>query len=126
MKTKSQTTFKLAAISLALMAGLTINVANAESADGFQDDSKMVDASQLIDWSQKVNRQLTDTLDKQLTAQLSGQQAAPQLVLASNKQYTTANLVLAGNPIQNVGVAPLSSIPVVILTQPKEDCLLNL
>jgi len=110
-----------AALAIATVLSFSSVFADAtpESAAGF-------DQNTLIDWSQKAQAALTQKLDAKLTRQLSSQPDNYRFAEVLPQQYHNANLLLAGEKIDQFNVAPLSSIPVVILVNPEEDCLLNL
>jgi len=86
----------------------------------------VVTHSTLIDWSQKAQSALTRKLDQKLSQELLQKDTETRYAKALPKQYRSANLVLAGKPSGQMAVAPLSSIPVVIIVDDKTDCFINL
>jgi len=95
-------------------------------ADTAPESTAGLDHNTIIDWNQKAQTALTEKLDAKLTRQLSSQPDNYRFAESQPQQYHNANLVLAGEKLDQFNVAPLSSIPVVILVNPKEDCLYNL
>lgn len=95
-------------------------------ADAAPNNDAGFDSSTLTDWNQKTQTILTQKLDAKLTLQLSTEPDIHRFAEAQPQQYHQANLVLVGKQFDQFNVTPLSSIPVVILVNPEEDCLLNL
>ncbi len=100
--------------------------ATSAFADAQNDDEAVVTHNTLIDWSQKAQSALTRKLDQKLSLELMQNNTEIRYAKVLPPQYKSANLVLAGKPLGQSTVAPLSSIPVVIIVDEKKDCVINL
>ena len=111
-------------LALALIATLGLTQAQADSLnDGAE---QAVSQQTLIDWGHKTRIALNKKLDDKLTEQLMQQNESVRMASTWTQGYQTANLVLAGQTLSHSNLAPLSSIPVVIIQNRQSDCLFNL
>jgi len=102
------------ALTLALAATLSFTSAFAGDAN------EMVTQNTLIDWSHKAQVALNKKLDEKLNQQLMQDHIVTRMAQATDDtDYETANLVLAGKKLGHTNLAPMSTIPVVIIRSQK-------
>jgi hypothetical protein len=121
MKTINVKKYNKLGMTLALIA--TLGFSNVYAGDA----NEQLSQNTLIDWSHKAQAALSRKLDEKLNQQLMQHQNTTRMAQAIDAPaYETANLVLAGKKLGHSNLAPLSTIPVVIIRNQKPDCQVSL